>query len=704
MRGIEAVCRGRLVWLWVVLAAGASWLVPTTSSAALTWSAPSFLNAAYVDSGLVDLACPISTQCVAVDSVGREVAFDPADPGAWSAYAIDGRHALTGVSCPAASRCVAVDGRGNEITFDPAEIGAAPQRYVIDPGRSLASVSCPSIDLCAAVDGAGRAVTFDPADASSMQVTVLGNPAPVLGNTALSSVACPSTVQCTALDSGSSGGWAPLQPERMITFDPQTDAIVSVSQLPGTVDITALACPTTGECVGAGSTVCAPAPADQPVTCGDSGATVTVDPTSSAIAPVTVRSPVHCTLGCPGGQARYLDVACVSALLCTAMDASGTEVTFDPNSSGVLEQAAVDPLGDWPKGFNGSRIACLPTGVCVLATTTYESAAITFEPLIPGKLSAVPIDAGAPIAALTCPELDDCIELANTKSQEQPPTIVVASLDSGFQSHISSAGSFLGTVGGFACPKRNRCTVVMTQKGFRSCGCSWSSAAATFNPGKPASRSSASGIRIDKARIVGLACPGVRECTAVDERGREVNFNPDHPAARSVHSESSKALSGIACSSAAQCTAVGKHGIEVTFVPTNGALITSQDIDGARKLTAIACPTARQCSAVDQLGREITFDPRRHGRLIRYQIGTAALTSISCPSQRLCIAVGVAGNAAVGDPLARRRWTVAAIPGASSLLAVACTSSHACVAADSTGHSFETAARTLLRLRRRSQG
>ena len=619
MRGIGALCRGRPVWLPGVLAAGVLWLAPATASAALVWSAPLFLNAEFMNAGLADLACPTSTHCVAVDASGREVAFDPADPSAWTAYTIDGTHALTDVSCPAASQCAAVDHRGAEITFDPEEVGAAPQRHVIDPGHSLDSVSCPSIGLCVAVDGSGDAVTFDPEDPSSVQSVRLGT-------TALSSVSCPSTTQCTALASGSFWGWAAQQAQRMVTFDPQTLAIVSVIQVPETADVTTLSCPTTDECVGAGTAVSVAA--GQPV--DEGGSTVTFDPTSSAIASGTVRSAVI-----------YLDVACVSASVCTAMDASGTEVSFDPNSSGVLEQAAVDPLGDWSKGLNGSRIACLPAGVCVLATTTYESAAITFEPLAPGTPAPVAIDDGAPIAAVACPAPGDCIEVANTQSAYTPPTVAVASFDSVSQGHVNGAESFPGPFGGFACPKRNRCTVVMTQKtetGPGACGCSWSSAAATFDPAKPTGRNSA-GIKIDAARIAGLACPDARECTAVDARGREVNFNPTHPRVRSVYPESTKSLSAITCPSATQCTAVGKNGTEVTFAPGTGWLITRRQIDAGRQLTAVACPSARQCSTADQLGREITFDPQRDRRLVTDQIGTTAVTGIACPSRRLCVAV-----------------------------------------------------------------
>ena len=682
MRGNGALCRGRPAWLLGVLAAGVLWLAPASASAALVWSAPVFLNAG-ADSGLVDLACPTSTLCVAVDSAGREVSFDPADPSAWSAYAIDRTRALTGVACPAASECVAVDGQGAAITFDPEQAGSASRRYVISrgplqvpaPGNALAAVSCASTGLCIAVDQQGHVIGFSPVGPPDARIAPF-SAEQTLGGQHL--VACPASTQCSVLsDTGT--GTAPRSPtQTLITFDPRSLAAVATIAVPSSVSLTQLVCPTMSECIGAGSSLSVVGGQ----LAGNGTATVTFDPTSSTAGPAVVR-----------GEVGNVALSCASASVCTAMDASGAEVSFDPNGSGVLEQAAVDPLGDYPKGFNGARIACPSADECVLATWN-DSDAITFAPLSPGTPVPVPIDDGGPIAAVACPAPGECVGVANTQFAYVPETTSLAALfDSRSQTHLDATGLLSGTAKGIACPTRTQCTVVATQTPVcGGCSTTPNTAETTFNPYKPPRRYAfgSSGIKIDKTTVGGLACPSARECTVVDKRGREVTFDPIRPRARSVQLESNTALTSIGCPSAKQCTAVGKSGVEVTFVPETGSLITKRQIDKTRTLTSVACPTARQCSAVDRFGREITFDPQRDRRLVSQRISTTRLTGIACPSQRSCVAVTAAGDAALGDPVTRHRWTVEAVRGASSLLAIACSSPEACVAADSAGHMFET--------------
>jgi hypothetical protein len=670
------------VTVLIVLAAGASWVAPATAAAAPVWSAPTFLDTGIEladNPGLTGIACPAASECVAVDSDGHEVVFDPADPGGWSAYAIDGSYPLTGVSCASASQCVAVDHRGAEITFDPQLIGAAPELTVIDQGQTLDAVACPSVALCVAVSGDGQALIFDPAAPSGVRTLALGS-------TPLALVACPSTTQCTALDTDGNGDGV-AEPERVVTFDPQTVAIGLVIQLPGTGNITGLSCPTTGECVGAGlGSICPLAVPGQPLSpsCKDEGETVTFDPTAPAAPALADR-----------GAINFLDVACVSAVECTAMDASGAETTFNPSSSGVLAEGAVDPLGDYSKGFNGSRIACPAAGECVLATWN-DPATITFAPLSPGTPPQVAIDDGAPVAALACTGAADCLASVSSQPSEAPgPSTGVAVL--GSQSHAELSGRLAGTGRGIACPKRTQCTIVGTQTTFCSV-CArgpkvTSSAEVTFEPGRPDPRNTFGlpGTKIDKAAISGLACPTARECVAVDRLGREVTFDPIRPRRRSTQGESTTVLVSVSCPSVKQCTAVDGHGGEVTFVPSTGWQITGRQIDGSRVTTAVSCPTTAQCSAVDQSGHEVMFDPQHPGKPVAQPISTAALAGIACPTSHLCVAVSAAGTAASGDPIAGRRWSVAAIPGAGPLLAVACSTGTAdCVAGDAIGHVFRT--------------
>ena len=61
----------------------------------------------------------------------------------------------------------------------------------------------------------------------------------------------------------------------------------------------------------------------------------------------------------------------------------------------------------------------------------------------------------------------------------------------------------------------------------------------------------------------------------------------------------------------AQCTAVDNTGGEVTFDPITGTVNTAgvTSIDQGRSLNAVWCSSGTQCTAVDANGHEVTFDP-----------------------------------------------------------------------------------------------
>ena len=689
MRTSAHLRRRRPAWLigdpvgaLVAAIAGLAWLgqAPPPASAApagaaLAFSAPTYLNAGlgYGPTTLTGVSCPSGTLCVAVDSLGREVAFSPTDPSAWSAYQIDGSRALNAVSCIAPSRCVAVSVRGDAISFDPLRVGAVPRAHAVDPHHELTAVACPRSDLCVALDAGGRVVSFNPQTGATLRQARFGE-------TSLIALACPTQTQCTALDSGRLHAVEQVAPERMLTFDPQTLAVLAVIPVPATIDATALACPAAGECVGAGSTVCPTVPAGQPSACSNSGASVTFNPQTATNLAVSTRS-----------QVGYLALACISASLCTAMDRSGTEVSFDPAAAGTLAQSLVDPLGDWPKGYNPSLIACLPAGGCVVAArSSYGSGAVSaFAPLAAGSAALVPVDDGGPVAALACPAHGACVALANTEGAFDPSQSVEAVIASPAARHVSAVDSFFGAVSGLACPQRNRCVGLLTLPAFASsCGCARVGTAVAFDPAGPA-HTYDHNARIDAARLTGVSCPAARECVAVDTSGLEQAFNPARPLVRTPHRVLAGPLSAVACPSAGQCTAVSGRGFEVTFAPRSGAF-SSRRIDLGGRLAALACPTTSQCTATDSRGRELTFDPLSPTPPLVHQAARAGLNAIACPSTSWCIAVSGAGTVVTGNPAGGGRLTVSAVPGASALLSVACRAVRACTVGDSIGQTFTT--------------
>jgi hypothetical protein len=114
--------------------------------------------------------------------------------------------------------------------------------------------------------------------------------------------------------------------------------------------------------------------------------------------------------------------------------------------------------------------------------------------------------------------------------------------------------------------------------------------------------------------LMSVTCPSTAQCTAVDESGRAVTFNPASPGSPTPTTiDSGGNLESVACSSTAQCTAVDESGQMVTFDPTAPGTPTPIVIDSGRALTSVTCPSTAQCTAVDASGRELTFDPGSPG-------------------------------------------------------------------------------------------
>jgi hypothetical protein len=92
----------------------------------------------------------------------------------------------------------------------------------------------------------------------------------------------------------------------------------------------------------------------------------------------------------------------------------------------------------------------------------------------------------------------------------------------------------------------------------------------TFNP---AVFNGPNGNTIDSAHAVGaLACPSANQCTAVDNGGFQVTFNPStpHVASEPVELSAGTTLDALTCPSAGECVAVGARGTRLTFDPAPG--------------------------------------------------------------------------------------------------------------------------------------
>jgi hypothetical protein len=208
--------------------------------------------------------------------------------------------------------------------------------------------------------------------------------------------------------------------------------------------------------------------------------------------------------------------------------------------------------------------------------------------------------------------------------------------------------------------------------------------------------------------VRGVSCPSTTLCVAVDAAGNALlSTNPTGGTAGWVtaHIDTNTSrgcvgtgltcqppLVGVACPSVAQCLAVDFSG-NVLSTTTPGAPLpwTSTPIDGGglNSLWGISCPTTAFCATVDGIaGHVITFNPTGSisptSRSLPY-----SLSGIWCQSQSLCLAAaathggisGLVGSFAPAAPAAA--WSFS---GPGGVNAVACPAASAvCLAADDEG-------------------
>ena len=172
---------------------------------------------------------------------------------------------------------------------------------------------------------------------------------------------------------------------------------------------------------------------------------------------------------------------------------------------------------------------------------------------------------------------------------------------------------------------------------------SWS-APATIDPG---------------ANLLSVACPSATQCTAVDDSGREVTFNPSSPGTLISGPVAidpffpggtpDAASAGIlACPSTTQCTAVDINGGVGTFNPRSpGSPVSGEVTSGGN--VGVACPSATQCTEVNdgtftdtEGAGATTFDPASPGidSAITSEIFPSEpdAPSIDCPTTSQCTA------------------------------------------------------------------
>jgi hypothetical protein len=274
------------------------------------------------------------------------------------------------------------------------------------------ALACPSTAQCTAVDTQGQENTFDPQQPAPPEPTTID------WGSALSGVACPSIAQCTAVDNH--GG--------QFTFDPAAPAVVGTWPA-SAVSLFAVACASTTECVGVGnpqntavmfdpmgppSSITLPieqldglgavsCPAASQCTATTLGSEITFDPAvpdNAALVPISSEGSIHA-------------VACPTPTQCTAVEFDGQEITFNPSAPTGPKAIPIGISAPW-------GVACPSTEQC---TAVGEFETSTFDPLDPERPPLLNGTGGGFASAIACPQLTQCTIVAGDEETTFDPQI-----------------------------------------------------------------------------------------------------------------------------------------------------------------------------------------------------------------------------------------------------------------------------------------
>jgi hypothetical protein len=156
---------------------------------------------------LTALACPTRTQCTALDNDGTMITFQPLTGKRLARATIDAKvgldaasggsdNELDGLACISSTRCVATDTLGDAVTFNPRSDRSATPK-VIDAGYSLTAIACATGGACVAADDAGRVL-------SGNLTTGTWTARQLPGAGALTAVTCSGADECVAVDAAGS--------------------------------------------------------------------------------------------------------------------------------------------------------------------------------------------------------------------------------------------------------------------------------------------------------------------------------------------------------------------------------------------------------------------------------------------------------------------------------------------------------------------
>ena len=275
------------------------------------------------------------------------------------------------ISCPSPGQCTAVAGT-QEATFNPAAPKNVHRAAIDSGGASLNAVACPSTTQCTGVDSNGRELTFNPAAPVSPSSAIV-DPIGQTGNT-INGLACPSTTQCTAVDS-----------RNVATFDPMAPAAASVSAIDPTSisEMNGVACPSTSQCT---------------IVSGD-GTQYTINPVAKtgSMSVIDLNRPLW-------------GIACPSISQCTAVDADSA-VTFNPGAPGTPARFGIDP-SDPSSDQSLTAVVCPSTSQCTAVDN--QGLAVQGNPASPHGWGAFDVsggNGGLNLVGVSCGSVNVCVAL-----------------------------------------------------------------------------------------------------------------------------------------------------------------------------------------------------------------------------------------------------------------------------------------------------
>jgi hypothetical protein len=352
-----------------------------------------------------------------------------------------------------------------------------------------------------------------------------------------------------------------------------------------------------------------------------------------------------------------LAVVIVFAMACTA------SATIDPRlvwSAPVLVDRGV--AGTANSG-GIQALSCPSVSLCVafddlgnLVTSTKPADVASW------RVRKLPAARGLYPSGVSCPSVSLCVAAEGSNYGAGRIILSTAPANGATAWHVERVGAETAPAS-IACPSAALC-VVGEYDGNLVTSTNPAGGAATWRAAHVDSTKTVAG---DRAALLGVACPSVSLCVAVDDAGNVLSStNPAGGSAawKLVHpvnpaGEGNPGYAAVSCPSVSACFAIEGGMVLTSTDPTGGrSAWTATSVAASSIDVAISCPAISLCVATrDDDGSVVSssFPTGAAGTWRPSRVdGTNELTAISCPTVTFCAIADGDGNIVVGAPTAPR--------------------------------------------------